>query len=84
MGPLLAMSSKYVETTQSGQPTLDFPWWWLLVFCVGLCAFGIFLAIPFRSRMIVRDKLPFPSGKATAILISSLQTGMHCIACDWR
>lgn len=44
----------------------------LLIWCISLAFFGIFFAVPLRKQVIVREKLPFPSGSATAVLISVL------------
>lgn len=41
----------------------------LLVWSLGLAMFGVFFAIPLRRQVIVEEKLPFPSGSATATLI---------------
>lgn len=44
----------------------------LLLWCLGLGLFGVFFAIPLREQVIIKEKLPFPSGSATATLISVL------------
>lgn len=44
----------------------------LLMWSAGLAFFGIFIAVPLRKQVIVREKLPFPSGSATATLIAVL------------
>lgn len=44
----------------------------LIVWSMGLGLFGVFFAIPLRKQVIVKEKLPFPSGSATATLISVL------------
>lgn len=44
----------------------------LLMWSTGLAFFGIFIAVPLRKQVIVREKLPFPSGSATATLIAVL------------
>ncbi|CAH2350737.1 putative oligopeptide transporter [[Candida] railenensis] len=44
----------------------------LLIWSLGLALFGVFFAIPLRKQVIVEEKLPFPSGSATATLISVL------------
>lgn len=41
----------------------------LLVWSLGLAMFGVFFAIPLRRQVVVEEKLPFPSGSATATLI---------------
>lgn len=44
----------------------------LVVWSLGLALFGVFFAIPLRKQVIINEKLPFPSGSATATLISVL------------
>lgn len=44
----------------------------LLLWSLALAFFGIFFAVPLRKQVIVREKLPFPSGSATATLIAVL------------
>lgn len=44
----------------------------LMIWSLGLGLFGVFFAIPLREQVIVKEKLPFPSGSATATLISVL------------
>lgn len=46
--------------------------WDLILWSIGLGFFGIFFAVPLRKQVIVKEKLPFPSGSATATLISVL------------
>ena len=43
-----------------------------LVWCTGLAFFGVFVAAPLRKRLIVTEKLCFPSGQATAALVKVL------------
>ncbi|ODV77351.1 OPT superfamily oligopeptide transporter [Suhomyces tanzawaensis NRRL Y-17324] len=44
----------------------------LILWSLGLGLFGVFFAIPLRNQVIIKEKLPFPSGSATATLISVL------------
>lgn len=44
----------------------------LMIWSLGLALFGVFFAVPLRKQVIVKEKLPFPSGSATATLISVL------------
>ncbi|KAK6515699.1 hypothetical protein TWF281_004291 [Arthrobotrys megalospora] len=44
----------------------------LIIWCLGLAFFGVIYSIPLRKQFIVREKLKFPSGTATATLISIL------------
>ena len=41
----------------------------LIVWAVGICFFGVFIAAPLRREVIIREKLKFPSGTATALMI---------------
>lgn len=44
----------------------------LIVFAVGICFFGVVFAVPLRRQVIIREKLKFPSGTATALMIGVL------------
>ncbi|KAI6249362.1 hypothetical protein HI914_02846 [Erysiphe necator] len=46
--------------------------WKLIVWSLGICFFGVVFAVPLRKQVIVREKLKFPSGTATAIMIETL------------
>lgn len=46
------------------------PSWKLLIWSLGLAFFGVFFAVPLREEFIIKQKLKFPSGSATATLIS--------------
>lgn len=46
--------------------------WQLLAWSAALAFFGVFFAVPLREQVIIREKLPFPSGTATAKIISIL------------
>lgn len=46
--------------------------WRLVLWALGLCLFGVVFAIPLRREVIVREKLRFPSGTATALVIGVL------------
>lgn len=45
------------------------PFWKLIIWSIGLAFFGVFFAVPLRQEFIVKQKLKFPSGKATGMLI---------------
>ncbi|OLL24058.1 putative oligopeptide transporter [Neolecta irregularis DAH-3] len=55
------------------------PWifstWELIVWSFGVAFFGVFFAIHLRHQVIVKEKLRFPSGKATAMMIQVLHQG---------
>lgn len=46
--------------------------WKLILWSLGLCFFGVVFAVPLRRQVIIREKLKFPSGTATALMISVL------------
>ena len=43
--------------------------WKLIVWSLGICFFGVVFAVPLRREVIIREKLKFPSGTATALMI---------------
>ncbi|UNI19730.1 OPT super, variant 2 [Purpureocillium takamizusanense] len=44
----------------------------LIIWSLGLCYFGVVFAVPLRHQVIIRERLRFPSGFSTAVLISVL------------
>ncbi|KAI9674118.1 MAG: hypothetical protein M1817_001936 [Caeruleum heppii] len=46
--------------------------WRLMIWSLGVCFFGVFFAVPLRKEYIIRQKLKFPSGTATALMIGVL------------
>ncbi|KAF2706340.1 OPT superfamily oligopeptide transporter [Pleomassaria siparia CBS 279.74] len=46
--------------------------WRLIIWSVGICFFGVVFAVPLRREVIIREKLKFPSGTATALMIRVL------------
>ncbi|EFQ97842.1 oligonucleotide transporter [Nannizzia gypsea CBS 118893] len=46
--------------------------WKLVIWSLGVCLFGVIFAVPLRKEVIVREKLKFPSGTATALMINVL------------
>ena len=44
----------------------------LIIWALGLCFFGVVFAVPLRREVIIREKLPFPTGTATALMIGVL------------
>lgn len=61
----------YLLTEEENGP-LNISLWRLIVWSVGICFFGVVFAVPLRKEMIIREKLKFPSGTATALLIKVL------------
>jgi len=43
-----------------------------VVWAVGICFFGVTFAVPLRRQVIIRERLKFPSGTATALMIGVL------------
>ncbi|KAG8628876.1 hypothetical protein KVT40_002741 [Elsinoe batatas] len=60
------------EETPDGKTGLDLGLGKLMVWATGLCFFGVLFAVPLRKEVIIREKLKFPSGTATALMISVL------------
>ncbi|RMD39257.1 hypothetical protein DV735_g5877, partial [Chaetothyriales sp. CBS 134920] len=48
----------------------------LIVWGIGLCLFGVAFGVPLRKQVIIREGLKFPSGTATALMISVLHGGV--------
>ncbi|CAO3570650.1 unnamed protein product [Mortierella alpina] len=44
----------------------------LILWCLAIAFFGVFIAVPLRRQVIIKEKLPFPSGTATAQMIGVL------------
>ncbi|KAI5802936.1 OPT oligopeptide transporter protein-domain-containing protein [Pyronema domesticum] len=44
----------------------------LIFWGLGVAFFGVFFAVPLRKQVIIKEKLKFPSGTATALMISVL------------
>lgn len=66
---------KFVTFEESGWSRAQgtpFTFMQLVVWSTALAFFGIFFAVPLRKQVIVREKLPFPSGRATAVLVAVL------------
>ena len=51
---------------------LSLPTWKVIVWALGIGFFGVVFAVPLRREMIVREKLKFPTGTATALVIGVL------------
>lgn len=54
---------------------LKLGFWKLVVWSLGVCLFGVVFAVPLRKEVLIREKLKFPSGTATALLIKVLHGG---------
>jgi uncharacterized oligopeptide transporter (OPT) family protein len=88
--PALEFLLKPSETPQSGSGDPDIvaalaaseemgglrlPLGKLVLWALGICFFGVVFAVPLRREVIVREKLKFPSGTATALMIGVLHGG---------
>lgn len=57
---------------QDGRDPIVLSYSSLVLWCLAVAFFGVFLAVPLRKQVIVKEKLVFPSGTATAQLIALL------------
>lgn len=62
---------EYLLKADEGGP-LRLGLWKLIVWAVGICFFGVVFAVPLRRQVIIRERLRFPSGTATALMIGVL------------
>jgi OPT family oligopeptide transporter len=67
---------EFLLKTSEGAP-INLDLWRLIVWGVGLCLFGVVFGVPLRRQVIVRERLKFPSGTATALMISVLHGGLQ-------
>lgn len=51
---------------------LKLGFWKLVIWSLGVCLFGVVFAVPLRKEVIVREKLRFPSGTASALMLRVL------------
>lgn len=64
---------KFLTADESGTgSTISLSLSQLMVWSFGLAFFGVFFAVTLRKQVIIKENLPFPSGSATATLISVL------------
>ncbi|KAF2116241.1 OPT oligopeptide transporter protein-domain-containing protein [Lophiotrema nucula] len=61
----------FLLTKEENGP-LDISLWRLIIWSLGICFFGVVFAVPLRREVIIREKLKFPSGTATALMIKVL------------
>ncbi|KAL4914053.1 OPT oligopeptide transporter protein-domain-containing protein [Aspergillus aurantiobrunneus] len=57
--------------TGEGGP-LKMNFWKLALWSLGVCLFGVVFAVPLRKEVIIREKLKFPSGTASALMLRVL------------
>ncbi|CDM28546.1 hypothetical protein DTO013E5_1005 [Penicillium roqueforti] len=53
---------------------LKLGFWKLVIWSLGVCLFGVVFAVPLRKAVIVREKLRFPSGTASALMLKVLHS----------
>ncbi|KAL0137027.1 OPT oligopeptide transporter protein-domain-containing protein [Mucor lusitanicus] len=70
VGIVPALSQLTTADLSSGP--LILPAWKLILWSLGLAFIGVFFAIPLRKQTIIKEKLKFPSGTATAQMIRVL------------
>lgn len=70
--PAIEKFLTYEESGGTREQGIPFTFIQLLLWSAALTYFEIFFAVPLRKQVIVREKLPFPSGNATATLIAVL------------
>src|SRR5690606_18960917 len=49
-------------------------WWEMMTWLCAVSILGVFMAVPLKRQLINIDKLPFPSGTATAETLRSMHT----------
>ncbi|KAG9013964.1 hypothetical protein FRB94_004344 [Tulasnella sp. JGI-2019a] len=59
-----------LELKKDGQGPVEMTWLTSIGWSCAVAYFGVFLAAPLRKQVIIKEKLVFPSGTATAQLIS--------------
>ncbi|KAF2096629.1 oligopeptide transporter-like protein, partial [Rhizodiscina lignyota] len=62
---------EYLLKPEEGGP-LRISTWKLFIWAIGVAFFGVLFAVPLRREVIIREKLKFPSGTATALMIGVL------------
>ncbi|EIW67040.1 hypothetical protein TREMEDRAFT_64906 [Tremella mesenterica DSM 1558] len=70
VGIIPALEMMTVE--QDGRGPISLTYVNLVLWCLAVAFFGVFLAAPLRRQVIIKEKLVFPSGTATAQLIALL------------
>ncbi|KAL6065382.1 Succinate dehydrogenase iron-sulfur subunit [Balamuthia mandrillaris] len=70
VGIIPALTLWYKEEGKEDVASLH--WTSLLVWTMSIAFFGVFFAVPLRTQTILREKLKFPSGTATAQMIKVL------------
>ncbi|PCH42588.1 oligopeptide transporter [Wolfiporia cocos MD-104 SS10] len=61
-----------LDEERDGTAPLQLSWWGAIGWSCAVAFFGVFLSPPIRKQVIIEEQLAFPSGTATAQLISVL------------
>jgi len=84
---LFALTTQFQEyengSAYGGAKTYNMTWSEQLFWCYGILLFGFFVAIPLRRQLVVKYKLPFPSGQATAYVMRAMHTTKDGTAEGW-
>eukprot|EP00187_Rhodella_violacea_P007337 CAMPEP_0174896304 /NCGR_PEP_ID=MMETSP0167-20121228/10510_1 /TAXON_ID=38298 /ORGANISM="Rhodella maculata, Strain CCMP736" /LENGTH=219 /DNA_ID=CAMNT_0016135823 /DNA_START=11 /DNA_END=667 /DNA_ORIENTATION=- len=75
VGIVVALERNRGELGHDRDAFVGYGWGSLMAWAAGLAFLGVFLAAPLRELAIVREKLRFPSGTATAALIVAIDGG---------
>lgn len=70
VGIIPALGLLTTDDSPTGPITLSV--WEMVFWSLGVAFFGVFFAVPLRKQTIIREKLRFPSGTATAEMIALL------------
>ncbi|KAG0259247.1 hypothetical protein BG011_002755 [Mortierella polycephala] len=68
---MLTLEDNPATATTPGGP-LYLSTWNMILWSLAIAFFGVFIAVPLRKQVIIKEKLPFPSGTATAQMIGVL------------
>ncbi|KAF2726024.1 OPT superfamily oligopeptide transporter [Polychaeton citri CBS 116435] len=68
----LRMSESAIAASEQSVGGIHLSTSYLILWALGLCFFGVVFAVPLRREVIIREKLKFPSGTATALIIGVL------------
>jgi uncharacterized oligopeptide transporter (OPT) family protein len=49
-------------------------WWEMMAWLAAISVLGVFMAVPLKRQLINIDKLPFPTGLATAETLRSMHS----------
>ena len=73
---------RLLKTNEGGPISVSMPK--LILWGIGVAFFGVFFAVPLRRQVIIREKLKFPSGTATALMYVHIPDPCARANPDWR